>query len=187
MNEAQKAATTGEGAAAQKATFAGGCFWCMQPPYEEEQGVKRITVGYTGGHVEHPTYEQVCSGRTGHTEAVEIEFDPASTSYERLLEIFWRNIDPTLADGQFADRGTQYRTGIFFHSPEQERAARESRARMEASGKFEGPIVTEITPASVFYAAEDYHQGYARRNPGHYSRYKEGSGRGPYLRRMWGK
>jgi methionine-S-sulfoxide reductase len=168
------------------ATFAGGCFWCMQPPYDKLPGVLSTAVGYTGGTKEDPTYEEVCSGATGHTEAVQVTFDPAKVSYERLLEVFWRNIDPTAKDRQFADRGTQYRTGIFYHSEEQKRLALASKAALERSKKFEDPIVVEISPASKFYAAEDYHQCYYRKNAAHYEMYKEGSGRADYIERTWG-
>lgn len=171
----------------EKATFAGGCFWCMEPPYLELPGVVSVTSGYIGGHVDDPTYEQVCTGQTGHAEAVEILFDPAKTSYQKLLDVFWRNIDPTTVDRQFVDEGSQYRTGIFYHSDEQRRVAEESKEKLEAEGRFGAPIVTEITPATVFYPAEKYHQGYCRWNPMHYEMYRAGSGRDEYLDGIWGK
>jgi peptide methionine sulfoxide reductase msrA/msrB len=171
----------------EKATFAGGCFWCMQPPYKDLKGVQSVTVGYTGGGLANPTYEQVCDGTTGHAEAVEIVFDPAQTSYEDLLDIFWKNINPTTLNSQFADRGTQYRTAIFYHSDEQIKAAEAAKERLRKSGKFDRPIVTEITPASVFYAAEDAHQDYATKCPARYGAYKVGSGRAGYLEKTWGK
>lgn len=168
------------------ATFAGGCFWCMEPPFEGKKGVVDVVAGYTGGTVPNPTYEQVCSGKTGHTEAVQVTFDPAVVSYEDLLDIFWRNIDPTTEDAQFADRGSQYRTAIFYHSEEQKTAAVASKNKLAASGKFENKIVTEIVPAGVFYMAEEYHQDYFKKEPFRYGRYKEGSGRAGFLKKMWG-
>jgi methionine-S-sulfoxide reductase len=169
------------------ATFAGGCFWCMESPYDGIKGVKSVTSGYTGGHVKNPTYEQVCTGRTGHAEAVQILFDPKVISYSELLDVFWHNIDPTTKDRQFADEGTQYRTAVFFHSDEQKRLAEESKKKWDASRKFGAPIVTEITKASEFYPAEEYHQGYCRKKPVHYNMYRIGSGRDAYLDRIWGK
>jgi methionine-S-sulfoxide reductase len=173
-------------ASQETATFAGGCFWCMEPPYKKLKGVKSITVGYTGGSLENPTYEDVCTGQTGHAEAVEIIFDPSQTSYEQLLDVFWKNIDPTALNAQFADHGTQYRTGIFYHSPEQKRLAEASKVQLEKSGKFNQPIVTEITPAARFYPAEDYHQDYSAKCPLRYNAYRTGSGREAYLKRTWG-
>ncbi len=169
----------------EKATFAGGCFWCMESPYDRLEGVVRTTVGYTGGTVKNPTYEMVCAGTTGHAEAIEIEYDPKKISYDTLLDVFWRSIDPTQKDGQFADRGSQYRTAIFYHSEEQRRRAEASKAALERSGKFARPIVTEIVAAKEFYPAEEYHQDYYRKNPLHYERYRHGSGRGPFLEEMW--
>lgn len=169
-----------------KATFAGGCFWCMEPPFKMLDGVTSVVSGYTAGHVPNPSYEQVCTGTTGHTEAVQVEFDPAVISYPALLDVLWKNIDPTALNRQFADRGTQYRTGIYFHDAEQERQALESKAQLEKSGKFDRPIVTEILPAGPFYPAEDYHQEYYKKNAGHYKAYRQGSGREDYLKRTWG-
>jgi len=151
-----------------KATFAGGCFWCMEPPFDKLAGVISVTAGYTGGHKTQPTYQEVSAGRTGHTEAVEIVYDPAQISYARLLEVFWHNIDPTTPNGQFCDHGTQYRSAIFYHDEMQQRLAEASKQTLEASKPFTAPIVTEITPASEFYLAEDYHQGYLEKNPGGY-------------------
>lgn len=168
------------------ATFAGGCFWCMEAPFEQLDGVLSVTSGYTGGATSDPTYEAVSSGATGHAEAVQVVYDPSRISYEKLLEVFWRNIDPTQADGQFADRGSQYRTAIFYHTEEQKRLAEASRQQLAASGKFKDPIVTELVPASTFYPAEDYHQDYYRKNPLRYHLYKIGSGRAGYLKRVWG-
>jgi methionine-S-sulfoxide reductase len=171
----------------EKATFAGGCFWCMEPPFVKLDGVLSVTPGYTGGEKANPTYEEVCSGRTGHAEAVEILFDPAKIGYGEMLEVFWQNIDPTDGGGQFADRGTQYRTAIFFHNAGQERLARESKAKLQASGKFTSPIRTEVVPAAIFYPAEEYHQDYYRKNPVRYEYYRYGSGRDRYLKDVWGK
>jgi len=142
------------------ATFAGGCFWCLEGPFEAVEGVCRVTAGYTGGSEPHPTYEQVCSGRTGHAEAVQIMYDPATINYEHLIEVFWRQIDPTQVNGQFADHGRQYRTAIFYHDEEQRRLAEASKDQLARSGKFSAPIATEIVPATTFYPAEDYHQDY---------------------------
>ena len=169
------------------ATFAGGCFWCMQPPFDKTKGVVSTVVGYTGGKEKNPTYEQVSSSRTSHREAIQVKFDPAKVSYEQLLEIFWRSIDPTQANGQFADIGPQYRTAIFYHSEEQERLAGESKQKLAASGKFSKPIAVEILPAGPFYPAEEYHQKYYLKNPDDYHRYAVGSGRYPFLERTWGK
>jgi methionine-S-sulfoxide reductase len=169
------------------ATFAGGCFWCMQPPFDKTKGVVSAVVGYTGGTEKNPTYEQVSYGRTSHREAIQMKFDPAKVSYEQLLDVFWRSIDPTQANGQFADIGPQYRTAIFYHSAEQKRLAEESKRKLAASGKFSKPIVVEILPAGPFYAAEEYHQKYYLKNPDDYYRYAVGSGRYPFLERTWGK
>lgn len=171
----------------QLATFAGGCFWCMQPAFDSAKGVVITRVGYIGGHTNNPTYDDICTGKTGHAEAIEIQFDPQKINYSQLLEIFWRNIDPTTLNQQFADRGTQYRTAIFYHSEEQKRQAEESKKSLEKSKKFSSPIVTEITRASVFYPAEDYHQKYYEKNVLHYNFYKVGSGRDAYLKRTWQK
>lgn len=169
-----------------QATFAGGCFWCMEAPFEQLDGVADVLSGYTGGTKLNPTYEEVCAGATGHAEAVQITYDPARASYEQLLEVFWRNIDPTQADGQFADHGRQYRTAIFYHTEEQRQLAERSKQQLAASGTFSQPIVTTIEPASTFYPAEDYHQDYYRKNPLRYKLYHGGSGRARFLRRVWG-
>jgi peptide methionine sulfoxide reductase msrA/msrB len=168
------------------ATFAGGCFWCMEKPFEKYPGVISVVSGYTGGETVDPTYKAVCSGDTGHTEAVRIEFDPALISYESLLEIFWRQIDPTDAGGQFVDRGSQYRSAIFYHSERHRELAERSKAELAASGRFNRPIVTEILPAAAYYEAEDYHQDYYQSNPNSYQRYLGGSGRDRFLDRVWG-
>jgi len=171
--------------ALEKATFAGGCFWCTEGAFAGIPGVVRVTSGYTGGRTENPDYEQVCGGGTGHAEAVEILYDPARVTYRELLEVFWRQIDPTDAGGQFADRGDQYRTAVFYHNEEQRRIAEESRAELESSGRFAATIVTEIVSAETFYPAEEYHQDYHRKNPVRYKTYKRGSGREGYLRKVW--
>ena len=151
-----------------KAVFAGGCFWCMEPPYDKLDGVVSTTSGYIGGQKKNPTYEEVSSGRTGHTEAVEVVYDPKKVSYQKLLDVFWRNIDPTVKDQQFCDVGSQYRSGIFYHNDDQKRRAEASKAALEKSKPFKGAIVTEITRATEFYPAEDYHQDYYLKNPVRY-------------------
>jgi methionine-S-sulfoxide reductase len=169
------------------ATFAGGCFWCMQPTFNEFHGVISTKVGYTGGHTVNPTYEEVCTGTTGHAEGIEIIYDPSKVTYSELVEEFWHNIDPTSLNQQFADHGTQYRSAIFYHNAEQKRIAEASKERLAKSGKFKKPIVTEITPASTFYPAEEYHQDYYKKNAMHYKAYKIGSGRQSYIEDTWGK
>ena len=173
-------------AATEKATFAGGCFWCMEAPFDKLPGVVSVTPGYSGGQVKNPTYEQVSAGGTGHAEAVQIVFDPSKTSYSRLLDIFWRNIDPTVSDRQFCDVGSQYRSAIFYHSEEQRRVALQSKASLEKNKPFKGAILTEITPAGVFYAAEEYHQHYYKKNPLRYKYYRNGCGRDRRLKELWG-
>jgi methionine-S-sulfoxide reductase len=170
----------------ETATFAGGCFWCMQPPFDKTRGVVQTVVGYTGGKETNPTYEQVSSKRTGHAEAIEVTFDPSVVSYEQLLDVFWRAIDPTQPDGQFADIGPQYQTHIYFHNEGQRKAAEASKERLGQSGKFSRPIAVKIVPASVFWPAEEYHQKYYKKNRDDYYRYAEGSGRYPFIRRVWG-
>jgi peptide methionine sulfoxide reductase msrA/msrB len=177
---------TGATGGEAKATFAGGCFWCMQPPFEQLQGVKKVYTGYTGGRTENPTYEEVCSGATGHFEAVQVIFDPSVVGYQTLLDMFWRNIDPTDAQGQFSDKGQQYYTAIFYHDDEQRKMAEASRDALGKSGKFKKPIVTKILEASAFYKAESYHQDYYRTSPFRYKSYKLGSGREFFLARLWG-
>ena len=172
--------------ATAKATFAGGCFWCMEEAFDAVPGVIATTSGYTGGQVKNPTYEQVSSGRTGHAEAVQVEYDPSKVTYARLLEVFWRNIDPTQKDAQFCDYGSQYRSGIFYHDDEQKRLAEASRAALAKSKPFKGEIVTEITKAAQFYPAEDYHQNYYMKNPARYKFYKSGCGRAARLKQLWG-
>jgi len=166
------------------AIFAGGCFWCMQSEFSDTPGVISVTSGYTGGTVKNPTYEQVSSGATGHAESIQVVYDPTKVSYDKLLVIYWGNIDPTDEGGQFADRGTQYRTVIFYTSEEQKNLAEASKKHVEE--KLKKPIYTEITKASEFYPAEDYHQDYAKKNPVHYNAYKYGSGRVSGLKEIWG-
>jgi len=169
------------------ATFAGGCFWCMEPPYDKLDGVIATTSGYTGGSKVDPTYEEVSAGGTGHTEAVQITYDPSKVSYERLLEVFWQNVDPLDAGGQFCDRGSQYRTGIFAHDEEQRRLALASKQALVEGERFDRPIVTEIEPAGAFYPAEDYHQDYYEKNPVRYKFYRWSCGRDQRLAELWGE
>jgi len=169
-----------------KATFAGGCFWCMEAPFDKLDGVISTTSGYIGGTKKNPTYQEVSAGTTGHTEAVEIVYDPKKISYEKLLNVFWRNIDPTTKDRQFCDVGSQYRPGIFTHDAAQKKAADDSKVALEKTKPFTGNIVSEITPASVFYPAEDYHQNYYAKNPVRYAYYRNGCGRDKRLKALWG-
>ena len=169
------------------ATFAGGCFWCMEPPFDEVDGVVSTTSGYTGGGVENPTYEQVSSGGTGHAEALRVEYDPAKVSYRELLDVFWRNVDPLAKNRQFCDVGEQYRSAIFYHDEEQRRLAEETKRAIEASGRFDRPVATEIVPAGEFWPAEDYHQDYYRKNPIRYKFYSFNCGRERRLRELWGE
>ncbi len=168
------------------ASFAGGCFWCMEPPFERTEGVVYTHVGYLGGEEENPTYEQVSSGRTGHAEAIEVFYDPKKVTYRDLLQVFWTNIDPTDPTGQFADKGRHYRTAIFHHNEEQRKIAEQSKKELSESGKFSKPVVTQIVPAGKFWRAEEYHQNYYEKNPIHYGMYKKGSGREGYLKKTWG-
>lgn len=170
-----------------KATLAGGCFWCLQGPFDQLEGVVQTLVGYTGGIKINPTYDEVCTGKTGHTEAVQITYEPTKISYEKLLEVFWRQIDPTIVNAQFADVGSQYRTGIFYHDEAQKKAAELSKKNLASSGRFTKPIVTEITQAEVFYRAEEYHQKYYEKNQADYQAYHQGSGRKKYLEKTWSK
>jgi peptide methionine sulfoxide reductase msrA/msrB len=169
------------------ATFAGGCFWCMEPPFQQLEGVSRVEAGYSGGDVKNPTYEQVSSRQTGHLEAVQVHFDPTKVSYQELLTTFWQNIDPTDQGGQFADQGEQYKTAIFYHSSQQKTLAERSRDELQKSGKFSGEIATQILPYKNFYLAEDYHQDYSIKNPSSYARYSQLSGRKGFLTKTWGK
>jgi peptide methionine sulfoxide reductase msrA/msrB len=169
----------------ETATFAGGCFWCMEHPFEKLDGVVDVISGYTGGEANDATYEAVCSGNTGHFEAIQVTYDPDRISYEELLDVFWRQVDPTDEGGQFADRGPQYRTGIFHHDEEQKRLAEQSKKALDESGRFHGPVVTGIHEYSEFYAAEGYHQDYYLTNPVRYNAYRKGSGRAAFLAKTW--
>lgn len=169
------------------ATFAGGCFWCMEPPYDKLPGVLSTTSGYMGGAKKNPTYEEVSGGATGHTEVVQVLYDPSKVSYEKLLDVFWVNIDPTVKDRQFCDAGSQYRTAIFVGSPEQRKAAEASKAALEQTKPFKGAIVTPVVDAGEFWPAEDYHQDYYQKNPVRYSYYRTGCGRDARLKQLWGE
>jgi peptide-methionine (S)-S-oxide reductase len=181
----QPAAAGSQNRELAKATFGGGCFWCMEPPFDKLVGVVSTTSGYTGGHVRNPTYEQVSGGGTGHAEVVEVVYDPAKIGYDRLLEVFWHNVDPLDAGGQFCDRGDQYRTAIFYHSEEQKRLAEASLQKVQA--KLPQRIVTPIVPASEFYPAEEYHQDYYTKNPLRYNFYRWRCGRDERLEAVWGE
>ena len=170
----------------ETATFAGGCFWCMEPPFDKLKGVRSTTSGYIGGRLKNPTYEAVSRGGTGHAEAVQVVFEPDKISYAQLLEVFWRNIDPTTPDRQFCDRGTQYRSAIFYHDETQKQLAEQSKDALVKSGRFRTAVVTEIVPASEFYRAEEYHQDYYVKNPVQYQEYRFRCGRDQRLRELWG-
>jgi peptide-methionine (S)-S-oxide reductase len=186
---AQTPNSTGESSATDNAvaTFAGGCFWCMEPPFDKVDGVISTISGYTGGKVENPSYEQVSAGGTGHAEAVQVRYDPRKVSYDQLLEIFWRNVDPITPNRQFCDGGSQYRSAIFYHGAEQQRLALASRQAIVDSKRFDRPIVTEIVAAGAFYPAEDYHQDYYVKNPVRYKFYRWNCGRDQRLEQLWGK
>jgi peptide-methionine (S)-S-oxide reductase len=175
---------TASGKQYETATFAGGCFWCMQPPFDNVNGVISTTVGYTGGTKKGPTYKEVSAGGTGHAESIEVRYDPARVSYAKLLEVFWHNIDPLTANRQFCDSGHQYRTAIFYHDATQRRLAEESKAALEKSRGWK--IVTEIVPAGPFYPAEEYHQKYYKKNPVRYEFYRWNCGRDARLKELWG-
>jgi peptide-methionine (S)-S-oxide reductase len=180
-------AETGPGKAGlETATFAGGCFWCMEPPFDKLDGVISTTPGYTGGHKKNPTYKEVSRGGTGHTEAVQIVYDPEKVSYAELLDVFWHNIDPTTVDGQFCDWGNQYRSEIFFHNAEQQQLAEQSKSALDELKPFKEPVVTGLTRATEFYPAEDYHQDYYLKNPVRYKFYRYGCGRDKRLEELWG-
>ena len=169
-----------------KATFAGGCFWCMEPPYDKLDGVLSTTSGYTGGHKPDPTYEEVSAGGTGHTEAIQVLYDPSKITYTDLLEVYWRNSDPTTPDRQFCDHGDQYRPAIFYHNEKQRQLIEESKKSWKRQRSFPESIVTEISPAAEFYPAEDYHQDYYQKNPIRYKFYRYGCGRDQRLKELWG-
>lgn len=184
--EETKTENTQSGNALSKATFAGGCFWCMEPPFDPLPGVAATTSGYTGGWKANPNYEEVSAGATGHAEAVQIIYDPAQISYSELLQVFWRNIDPAVKDRQFCDVGNQYRSVIFYHTAEQRVQAEASKAALEKSKSFPEPIMTEIVAAAEFYPAEEYHQDYYRKNPVRYKYYRYKCGRDRRLEELWG-
>lgn len=165
------------------ATFAGGCFWCMHGEFAAIPGVSKVVSGYTGGEIKNPTYEQVCKGNTGHVEAIQVTYDPAQVSYEKLLDVFWHNIDPLDDYGQFCDKGSQYRAGIFYHDETQKKLAEASKANIKQLFKL--PIATVIKPASEFFAAEDYHQDYHIKNRSRYKMYRQGCGRDQRLEKLW--
>lgn len=176
---------TSGGSQLATATFAGGCFWCMEKPFDRLDGVVSTTSGYTGGELENPSYEQVSAGRTGHTEAVQIAYDPNIISYQKLLEVFWRNIDPLTSNRQFCDAGSQYRSGVFYHDEQQRELAEQSKAKVAET--LDQPIVTELVAAGAFYPAEDYHQDYYKKNPIRYKYYRNGCGRDKRLKQLWGE
>ena len=171
----------------EKATFAGGCFWCMEHPFDELPGVISVTSGYTGGHKKNPTYEEVSAGGTGHAESVQVVYDPTKIGYEKLLAVYWHNVDPTVKDRQFCDSGHRYRSAIFYHSEAQHRLALQSKEALEKNRPFKEAIVTEITQASEFYPAEEYHQHYYKKNPIRYKYYRTACGRDNRLQALWGK
>ena len=181
------AMSAADGKRLEKATFAGGCFWCMEEAFDKVDGVVSTLSGYTGGRKANPTYEEVSAGRTGHAESVEVMYDPTKVSYEKLLEIFWHNIDPTVADRQFCDVGNQYRSAIFYHNETQKRLAEESKQKLEKSEPFKAPFATQIVPAGPFYLAEEYHQNFHEKNPIRYKFYKYNCGRAQRLLDLWGK
>jgi peptide-methionine (S)-S-oxide reductase len=171
----------------EKATFAGGCFWCMEHPFDSLPGVLSVTAGYTGGRKRDPTYKEVSAGGTGHAEAVQVVYDPSKVRYETLLDVYWHNIDPTVKDRQFCDTGHQYRAEIFYHTEQQHQAALQSKETLEKAKPFKEPVVTGIVPAGEFYPAEEYHQHYYKKNPIRYSFYRKGCGRDIRLKELWGK
>jgi len=186
MGEKETHVTMMEGGE-EKATFAGGCFWCMESPFEKLEGVKEVISGYTGGHKEDPTYKEVSTGGTGHVEAVQIIYDPSKITYSELLNVFWKQVDPTDSSGQFVDRSQPYRTAIFYHNEEQKHLAEKSKEELDKSGRYDRPIVTQIVKASKFYRAEEYHQDYYKKNPIRYKYYRYNSGRDLYLKNIWGE
>jgi len=171
----------------EKATFAGGCFWCMETPFEKIEGVKSVVSGYAGGYKNDPTYEEVSAGTTGHLEAIQVIYDSSKVDYEKLLSVFWRQIDPTDAGGQFVDRGEQYRSAIFYHDTEQKEYAEQSRVKLHKTQRFSKPVVTEILKFSKFYPAEEYHQDYYKKRPVRYKVYRFNSGRDQFLKKIWGE
>jgi peptide-methionine (S)-S-oxide reductase len=184
---AQQQSAASPSASVAKAYFAGGCFWCMEEAFEKVDGVLDAVSGYMGGTVKNPSYEQVSAGQTGHAESVEVRYDPAKVTYTQLLEAFWRNVDPVTPDGQFCDHGNQYRAAIFYQSDEEKRAAEESKRAIEQAKRFSSPIVTQLTAATEFYPAEEYHQDFYKKNPIRYKYYKFTCGRAQRLETLWGK
>jgi peptide-methionine (S)-S-oxide reductase len=170
-----------------KAYFAGGCFWCMEEAFEQVEGVIEVVSGYMGGTVANPRYEQVSGGSTGHAESVEVSYDPAKVSFQKLLDVFWRNVDPITPNAQFCDHGSQYRSAVFYGTDEEQRLSEESKAAIERSKRFSAQIATQLVKATVFYQAEDYHQDYYKKNPLRYKYYKYGCGRAQRLETLWGK
>ena len=170
----------------EKATFAGGCFWCMEHPFDELTGVVSVTSGYTGGQKKNPTYKEVSAGGTGHAESVQVVYDPSKIGYEKLLQVYWHNVDPTVKDRQFCDSGHQYRSAIFYHNETQRQLALKSKNELEKNKPFKEPVVTEITQATEFYPAEEYHQHYYKKNPIRYKYYRGGCGRDARLKQLWG-
>jgi len=179
--------TVGSAVKLEKATFAGGCFWCMEHPFDALPGVVSVTAGYTGGRKKNPTYQEVSAGGTGHAESVQIVYDPSRITYAKLLDVYWHNIDPTVKDRQFCDFGSQYRSAIFYQSEEQRKEALKSKAELEKTRPFKEPVVTEIVPAGEFHTAEEYHQHYYKKNPIRYRYYRSGCGRDRRLKELWGK
>ncbi len=169
----------------KKANFAGGCFWCMVQPFDEKDGIISVVSGYTGGHTENPTYEEVCSNTTGHTEAVQITYDPDIVSYKELVDIYWQQTDPTDASGQFVDRGDSYRPVIFYGNEEEKKIAEASKKQLDESGRFNDPVVTSIEERKTFYPAEEYHQDFYKKNSAHYKKYRQGSGRQTFIDDKW--
>jgi methionine-S-sulfoxide reductase len=168
------------------AVFSGGCFWCIQPPFDEAKGVLKTYVGYCGGTMQNPTYDEVSTGETGHRESIEVFYDPAKISYKQLLDIYWHNINPTQTDGQFFDIGSQYTTAIYYSNPKEKQEATDSRDALQKSGKFTGTIATKILPLDKFWPAEEHHQEYSHKEPDHYNAYHDGSGRPDYFQQTWG-
>jgi peptide-methionine (S)-S-oxide reductase len=187
LGAAGHGALAADKATTAKALFAGGCFWCMEPAFEKVPGVSAVTSGYTGGQTKNPSYEQVSAGVTGHAESVEVFYDPAKVSYEKLLEVFWHNVDPLVANAQFCDHGTQYRSAIFYLDETQKALAEASKRTIEESKRFGKPIQTQIVGATTFYPAEEYHQDFYKKNPARYYSYRAGCGRDQRLQELWGK
>jgi peptide-methionine (S)-S-oxide reductase len=179
-------AASARGASRETAIFAGGCFWCEESAFEDLPGVISVTSGYTGGSTPNPTYEEVSTGRTGHAESAQVVYDPDKISYEKLLDVYWHNIDPLQKDGQFCDHGTQYRTAIFYSNDSQKRAAEASKAKLEQETRFKGKIATQIVAASKFYPAEEHHQNFCKVRPAQYAAYRQGCGRDVRLKEIWG-